>query len=180
MGMIRRDQEDCGAVQHVAERRFLWAAPGVTQRLRVVHPHDATDLGAVLFLVVLVCCIVWTRAAIASPRLTGFATYYTVASCQREGTSGIHTATGEVYDESAFTCALRHRDFGGLYRVCAASHPARCVVCRHNDFGPGRRAAAHGVVVDLSPVAFDALGGRRGVTARGVAWGELVVTVEAL
>lgn len=48
MGMIRRNQEDCGAVQHVAERHFLWAAPGVTQRLRVVHPHDATDPGAVL------------------------------------------------------------------------------------------------------------------------------------
>lgn len=115
-----------------------------------------------------------------STPITGLATYYTIASARAEGTSGIRTATGEVYDESAYTCALRHRDFGGLYRVCAAAHPARCVVCRHNDYGPGRRAAARGVVVDLSPASFDALGGRRGITARGVAWGELVVTVESL
>ena len=44
----------------------------------------------------------------ASPRhaTTGIATYYTAKSCQREGTSGILTASGKRYDETAFTCAL--------------------------------------------------------------------------
>ena len=31
----------------------------------------------------------------------GYATYYTVASCQREGTSGVWTANGERYQENA-------------------------------------------------------------------------------
>jgi rare lipoprotein A (peptidoglycan hydrolase) len=108
---------------------------------------------------------------------TGLATYYTEASCRREGTSGVWTASGERYDEAAFTCALRSRAFGGRYRVCRADDASRCVTVRHNDYGPGRGAIARGVVIDLSPAAFDALGAARGQN-RGVWWGEVRVTVE--
>lgn len=121
--------------------------------------------------------VLWSTTA--SAELAGKATYYTVESCKREGTSGVKTANGEDYDELALTAALPRRDFGGLYRVCARRQAGRCLVLRHNDFGPGRRARARGVVIDLTPAAFDALGGTRGCKAWGC-WGELDVTVEQI
>src|SRR3990167_106036 len=83
----------------------------------------------------------------------GKASYYTVKSCQREGTSGVWTASGERYDETKLTCALPHYQFGGQYRVCRQDG-SRCVVVRHNDFGPGKGPRRKGVVIDLSPPAF--------------------------
>lgn len=104
----------------------------------------------------------------------GIATFYTVKSCQREGTSGVYTASGERYDEGKLTCALRSRDWGGLYRVTNLAN-GRSVIVRHNDFGPGRKPTARGVIIDLSPKAFDMLGGKRGET-----WGEIKVKVERI
>lgn len=104
----------------------------------------------------------------------GIATFYTVKSCQREGTSGVYTANGERYNERALTCALRRRDWGGMYRVTNLAN-GRSVIVRHNDYGPGKGPTRRGVVVDLSPAAFDALGGRRGET-----WGEINVSVERI
>jgi rare lipoprotein A len=110
---------------------------------------------------------------------SGKATYYSAKSCKAEGTSGVYTASGERFDEQALTCALPRRGFGGQYRVTNKAN-GKSVVCRHNDFGPGRGPRARGVVIDLSPAAYDALGGRRGVNKKGVAWGEITVEVEAL
>lgn len=84
---------------------------------------------------------------------TGTASYYTKASCIREGTSGIFTASGEPYDENAMTCAMRRRDFGGLYNVCNVDN-GKCVVVRQNDFGPNKKLHAAGRIVDLSKGAF--------------------------
>lgn len=94
----------------------------------------------------------------------GRASYYTRQSCQREGTSGVWTANGEAYDETALTAALPHHHFGGLYRVCRRDVPGAgrgaleqdhgCVVVRHNDYGPGRGPRRNGVVIDLAPAAF--------------------------
>ena len=53
-------------------------------------------------------------------------------------------------------------------------------MCRHNDFGPGKAQAARGVVIDLTPAAYDLLGGKRGVTKTGIAYGEMPVKVEAV
>lgn len=113
-----------------------------------------------------------------SDEISGYATYYTVKSAQSEGTSGMRTANGEVYDETAFTCALPFHQFGGLYKVCLTGvrrQPAslsRCVVVRHNDFGPGRGPRRKGVVIDLTPVAFRQLASLR--------QGKIAVTVEAI
>lgn len=92
----------------------------------------------------------------------GLASYYTVKSCQREGTSGVYTANGERYKEDALTCALRRRDFGRNYLVCG---PVDCVEVRHNDYGPGKGPTRKGVIIDLTPIAFKAVCGdlRRGV-----------------
>src|SRR3990167_10848930 len=40
--------------------------------------------------------------------ISGLLTYYTRTSCQAEGTSGVWTASGSRYDESALTLALPH------------------------------------------------------------------------
>jgi rare lipoprotein A (peptidoglycan hydrolase) len=110
----------------------------------------------------------------------GKATYYTRESTIAEGNPGVVTASGEEYDERAFTAAMRRRDFGGDYLVCRTDGSGRCVIVRHIDYGPGKAAARRGIVIDLSPAAFDALGGQRGVNKRGIAWGEITVEVEAL
>lgn len=129
------------------------------------------NFGALPLVVLLVC-----PPAFAA---TGKATYYTLASVKAEGHSGI-TTSGEPYDESAFTLALPHRRFGRSYRVCRIETPSRCVVARHTDFGPGRGPRARGVIADLSPAVYDALGGARGITKSGLPWGEIPVTVEPL
>ena len=88
---------------------------------------------------------------------TGWATYYTAESCQREGTSGVWTASGEKYREQSMTCALPHRRFGQTYRVQSLK-TGRSVAVRHNDFGPSEKCRRRGVVVDLTPRAFSELG----------------------
>lgn len=108
---------------------------------------------------------------------TGLATWYSVKSAQAEGTSGTYTASGELYDESAMTCAYRSRDFGQRFRVC---HGETCITVRQNDYGPGRTATRRGVLIDLTPAAYDRLGCKRGTNKHGVSWGECSVTVEAI
>ena len=70
------------------------------------------------------------------------------------------TASGEKLDESDFTCAVRSRDYGKFYGVTNLEN-GRYLVCRHNDFGPGKKPTKRGVIIDLTPNAFDALGGKR-------------------
>lgn len=106
-------------------------------------------------------CSLLPSVASAQPARAGLATYYTTHSCQREGTSGVYTANGEPFIESAFTCALPSHHFGGYYRVCRADDASRCVVVRHNDYGPGRGPRQHGVVIDLTPAAYDRLANLR-------------------
>lgn len=84
---------------------------------------------------------------------TGQATYYTVASCQREGTSGIYTANGERYDEQALTCALPWKPDGKEYLVYGHA-TGKQIVVRHNDYGPSKKCTKRGTVIDLTPKAF--------------------------
>jgi len=64
-----------------------------------------------------------------------------------------HTASGEAYKESLFSCALRKRDFGRYYRVCNLANN-RCAVVKHNNFGPSRAMFNKGRIIDLSKEAF--------------------------
>lgn len=116
----------------------------------------------------MMCAIVAATmlATVANADGNGYATWFTVQSCRREGTSGI-TAGGRPLDESALWCALPskppadgsgRRAWGRKVRV-TNSKTGQSVVCEQWDIGPGRRARARGVVVDLTPAAFRALGG---------------------
>lgn len=83
----------------------------------------------------------------------GTASWYSVESCQREGTSGVWTASGEAYTNEGLTCAMRSRDFGKYYKVCNLDNN-KCVVVKHNDFGPNKKLHSKGRIVDLSKGAF--------------------------
>ena len=63
------------------------------------------------------------------------------------------TASGERFDRRIFSCALRRFDFGKYYRVCNVMNN-KCVVVRHNDFGPSKRIYLRGRIIDLSQSAF--------------------------
>jgi rare lipoprotein A len=92
----------------------------------------------------------------------GLATYYTTKSCQREGTSGVFTANGEKFDESALTCAMRSREWGKKIKVTNLEN-GKTIEVRLNDFGPGKKPTARGVIIDLTPAGFKALGaGKKG------------------
>lgn len=107
------------------------------------------------------------QQSLQKTRTTGYATWYSVKSAQKEGTSGTLTASGRRYDESAMTCALPFhpkkangkRKWGEKYRITNLSNK-RSMIVKHLDFGPGKKARAKGVVVDLTPTAFMALGGK--------------------
>jgi rare lipoprotein A len=105
-----------------------------------------------MWIVLLVACL----GAIAEE---GDASYYTEESCKREGTSGVYTANGERFNEKAFTCARRSRAWGTEWKVTNLEN-GRSIIVRQNDFGPGKGPAAKGVIIDLTPTAFEALGGK--------------------
>ena len=81
------------------------------------------------------------------------ASWYSQESCRKEGTSGTYTANGERFYDNGLTCAIRSRNWGRMYRVTNSAN-GKTVIVRHNDFGPGKKATARGVVIDLSPAAF--------------------------
>jgi rare lipoprotein A len=87
----------------------------------------------------------------------GVATYYTKKSCQREGTSGIWTASGERYDERALTCAMRDKALFGKYINVINTENGKSVVVRVNDFGPNKKLFQEGRIIDLSKQAFHAI-----------------------
>ena len=78
----------------------------------------------------------------------GKATWYTAAI----------TATGEQLDNDSLTCALRKKDYGKYYKVCSTDN-GKCVVVRHNNFGPRKRLFRQDRIIDLSRKAFSELAG---------------------
>ncbi len=98
----------------------------------------------------------WLLLSSAQAQESGWATYYTKESCQRGGLSGVYTASGEVFDESAPTCARRSHRFGSKY-IVTNIETGESVIVRHNDFGPERRLYKKGYIIDLSPAAFKKL-----------------------
>lgn len=88
---------------------------------------------------------------------SGFATYYTRASCAREGNHTGLTASGRPYDESALTCARRSREFGHFFCI-SNSATGKSIIVKQIDYGPGNGPTAKGIIIDLTPAAFCALG----------------------
>ena len=74
-----------------------------------------------------------------------------IASAYPHSYQGRRTANGERLNANAMTCAHKSHPFGSMLRV---SIGARSITCRVTDRGPFVR----GRVIDLTPVAFRALG----------------------
>ena len=98
-------------------------------------------------LVLMIVCIYTTAFA-------DTASWYSVESCQREGTSGTLTASGEPFTNEGLTCAMRSRDFGKYYKVTNLENTELSVIVRHTDFGPNKKLHAQGRIIDLSKQAF--------------------------
>lgn len=95
-----------------------------------------------MLLLFLVGCADNTPVVGAYPKI-GTASWY----------SAKRTATGERFDGADLTCAMRKTDFGKHYKVCNVDND-KCVVVRHNNFGPAKHLYAKGRIIDLSKVAF--------------------------
>ncbi len=81
------------------------------------------------------------------------ASWYSVDSCRREGTSGI-MANGKEFKDEGLTCASWDYIFGTKLRI----HNLRnnnSVVVAVTDRGPAKRLYRMGRVIDLSRAAFD-------------------------
>jgi rare lipoprotein A (peptidoglycan hydrolase) len=105
-------------------------------------------------------------ATVANAGINGYATWFTIRACQREGNTGI-TAGGRLLNESALWCALPSRPprdgsgrraWGRKIRITNLN-TGKNIICEQWDFGPGKAAQARGVCIDLTPAAFLALGG---------------------
>ncbi len=86
---------------------------------------------------------------------TGTASYYTVASCRREGTSGI-MANGRKLKDEDFTAASWNYRLGTALTVCPRDS-THCVHVTVTDRGPNRILYKSGRILDLSQAAFRAL-----------------------
>lgn len=107
----------------------------------------------------IVLCFLWAGAG-QSNSLT--ASWYSVESCRREGTSGI-MANGEKLNDSAYTAASWDYSFGTLVEVKNLEN-GKMVRVKITDRGPSRRLYRQGRVIDLSRAAFSAIAVlRRGV-----------------
>ncbi len=92
---------------------------------------------------ILICGCAKEEAVSGDYPKTGLASWYLTKK----------TASGDKFDNNALTCALRRRGFGKYYRVCNPGN-GKCVIVRHNDFGPSGRLYSRGRIIDLTKAAF--------------------------
>ena len=134
------------------QKPFIFSIIALVSALWLYHPSRVSE-NAVL--------IPKTPVFSTIPKpYVGLCSWYSVESAKREGTSGVLTASGERYRNDGLTCALRSHDFGGRYKVTNLAN-GKSVIVRHNDFGPGRLPTQRGVVIDLSPLAFQMIADKR-------------------
>lgn len=123
------------------------------------------DKEGLRFLLLILSCLIGFSSFSAETVLTGKASYYTIASCQKEGTSGVFTANGERYDENQLTCAMqdkrcyRKKNKSVYFKVTNLDNN-KYIIVRLNDRGPGKIPLKKGIIIDLTPKAFQELGGK--------------------
>lgn len=93
----------------------------------------------------LVIVVLSRQVAIDQPVMKGVASYYTNLECPG------YTASGEKYDDTKYTIALRRTDYGKKYLVVANN--GKNLVVRHNDYGPKSKKR----ICDLSKAAMRVL-----------------------
>lgn len=126
----------------------------VVECFKVKKETDHTLLFGVALLVLLIVTIMLLLICpVSAWAFETEASYYTKASCLREGTSGI-MANGKGLDDEAFTAASWDYEFGQRLRV---TFNGRSVVVSVTDRGPSKRLYKKGRRLDLSKAAFERL-----------------------
>lgn len=90
---------------------------------------------------------------ISTPAAAETASWYSYESCLKEGSSGRYTASGELFDHEALTCASWQYPFGTRLKVTNLQN-GKSVMVTVNDRGPAKRLLKKGRVLDLSKGAF--------------------------
>ena len=85
----------------------------------------------------------------------GTASWYSVESCRREGTSGI-MANGKRLNDDEYTAAMWGVPFGTRFIVTNIRN-GRSVCVVISDRGPAKRLVKQGRIIDLSKAAFAAI-----------------------
>lgn len=83
----------------------------------------------------------------------GTASWYSKDSCIKEGTSGVYTASGKVFDENELTAASWFHPFGTRLIVKNLSNQ-KSVCVTITDRGPSKKLVKKGRIIDLSKRAF--------------------------
>ena len=98
--------------------------------------------------------------------LTGFATWYSRESCKLDDKirkvpprAEFLMANGKPLNDATMTCAAWNTKLGQQVRVTNLETKAT-VLLTVTDRGPGRSSRRRGVIIDLTPAAFLALGGK--------------------
>ena len=107
----------------------------------------AVLLFILIFLVFFIFVAIWIDELWAET-----ASYYTVESCKREGTSGV-MANGEPLNDEGLTCASWDFDFGTILMVTNLDNGLSTRV-EVTDRGPNKRLYNKGRTIDLSKKAF--------------------------
>jgi rare lipoprotein A len=97
-----------------------------------------------IFLVTLTCQV--------KAEMIGQASWYSYQSCRLEGTSGIWTASGERFNEYAFTAAMLGVRFGTLVKVTNLRNGKSVIVKVNDRFA--KRLKKKGRIIDLSKKTF--------------------------
>lgn len=95
--------------------------------------------------------------AVNAGAFTTEASYYTYASCIREGTSGI-MANRKVLNDKALSCASWDYPFGTRLKVTRLDRKDLQVIVKVTDRGPSKRLYKGGRRLDLSLAAAKSLG----------------------
>jgi rare lipoprotein A (peptidoglycan hydrolase) len=130
-------------MKDLGERKILQTIPPVKRTYKCVF----------LFLLI---------TEILLPSTGGFlfastASYYTVASCKHEGTSGV-MANGRKLDDRQYTCASWDYAFGTVLRITNLGN-GKTVYVKVSDRGPNMRLYRMGRIIDLSYAAMYRLDG---------------------
>lgn len=107
-------------------------------------------------LLIILIAVSLGHAQVMQPARTGTASWYSVASCKREGTSGI-MANGRKLDDEKLTAASWDYPFGTKLKITNLKNQ-RSIVVSVSDRGPAKRLYRNGRIVDLSKAAFQSIG----------------------
>jgi rare lipoprotein A len=110
------------------------------------HSFAGTRLGFLLAIAILI-------ASPATGASNFTASYYTVASCKREGTSGIMANGKRLQDEGVYTAAMWNVPFGTRVLVRNLAN-GKEVIVTITDRGPAKRLVKKGRIIDLNKAAF--------------------------